>query len=144
MTRFVSVLVMAAIMLGVVARLLQFAPSREVLAPDAENTVQSFVSHLSARHFENALAQLDDSLKQEVQIDGLRDLNDRLVEKFGEYEFEPGGSQQGDESTLHFDARIKTTRQGEQEFPFELERDPQTQLWKISSLEELEQKIQAQ
>jgi hypothetical protein len=128
--------------LGVVAWLTMGLGIGEPLVPDPESVVQSFVDRLSAHRFEPAQSELSEDIKAQWQVENLKQLDDALREKFGEYEFELGGQeeQQGDQAT--YQAQIKTERQGLQQISFELEQDPETRLWKIESLEDLRSSAQ--
>lgn len=72
------------------------------------------------------------------KIDNLGQLNRTLQARVGEYAYELGGQEQeqGDHATCQ--AKIKTSKQGEKQVEFDLEQDPNTREWKISSLEPLQ------
>ncbi len=138
MKSFLGILAVMAAALAVVGWLIRVQDVAEPLVPNPENVVQNFVAQLSGGRYEQALEHLDDDLKSELQIKGLEQLDEGLEQKLGSYKFQLGGEEeeQGDEAT--YDAQLETDRRGVQQFTFELERDPATGLWEISSLDELE------
>ncbi len=139
---FLSVLAVLVLSLGLLAWLILGLGISEPLVPDPENVVKGFVTRLSSGRYESAQQALGDELKARYQIDALQQLNSSLEDKLGEYTVEPGGQQdqQGDQAA--YLAQVKTVRGGMREWNFQLERDQRTGLWKISSLESLEQAAQ--
>jgi hypothetical protein len=142
MKRILALLAVAAIVLLGISQLVQLAGIRDAMVPDPESVVTSFVADLSSKRYENAMRELDDTLQEEIQVQGLQELSQALSQKFGEYQFESNSYEQGDKNVIQYKAHLKTEKQGVQTMQFELERDSQTNLWKISSLEDVKAKAQ--
>ncbi|MBI5032861.1 MAG: hypothetical protein HZB51_20255 [Chloroflexi bacterium] len=132
-------LIFIALCVSVLAGLIRGLGIAEPFVPDPESEVQDFVSKLSAGRYDVAQANLSDDIKNEWQIANLKQLDQELESKLGDYEIELGGQeeQQGKNATYH--ALIKTEQQDVQTIDFELEQDQVTHLWKISSLDALKE-----
>jgi hypothetical protein len=81
---------------------------------------------------------LDASLRAQVSENGLEQINAALEKKFGAYRLGRDGTEQGDDNQTQYSAVLETEKQGTQRIEFELERNLETQLWEISSLEDLQ------
>lgn len=138
MIRFVSVLVLAAVSLGVIGWLILGQGIGEPLVPPPEKVVQNFVVQLAGKRYASAEANLGDELQAEYNQQGLAELDRALTDKYTSYRFELGGETKtkGDQAT--YEARIKFEEGGEEIIPFELEHSQETGLWEISSLDGLE------
>jgi hypothetical protein len=118
------------------------------LVPDPENVVKNFIGSLSVGRYEIAREEMADDLKMEILAADLQRLDQDLQNAFGSYELQPGAGAQSsraqssgtgtenrdDQAT--YEAEIKTeVRSLTIRFP--LQRAPETGLWQITSLEEL-------
>lgn len=134
------IIIMLALVLGVAgasAWLVHFDAIRPILIPEPGQVVQNFISAESSGHHANARQFLIDDLQQEYDTERLRSLDQMLQRRWGGYRLQPEGSAERSGRYAKFTARIQTDKRGEETLAFELERDPRTELWKISSLDEL-------
>jgi hypothetical protein len=109
----------------------------EPLVPEPESVVQQFVRELSANRYGPATQTLAPELERRLPESALRSLNEALQRRFGAYRFELGGEVEQDGDHARYQAEIATERMGIQHIHFDLQRDGQTGLWRIISLDEL-------
>lgn len=142
MKRIAALLAATGIILLGVSQLVYRQGARDYLVPAPERVTLNFMVLLSGGRFDNARQQLDDVLAQEMGGDALPSLREALDNTLGESQFLPEGTTQGNERQVIYTARIKTQKQGMQAIEFELERNPETHQWEISSLDDLRNRVQ--
>ena len=114
---------------------LSTGPGAELLTPTPERTAQTFVTSVAAHRPDQARARLTSTAREAWSPARLRDLDRAWRDRDGEYRMTGGEeSRRGDRADLS--ARFQTARRGVVERRFSLEREADTALWKIASIEE--------
>jgi hypothetical protein len=140
--RILSLLAVPLVSAAILWALVQVPTTREWFVPQPDTVVQDFVSQFGAKRYDIARQALDDSLRQQVQASDLAELDQALRAKFGDYRFQLDGAQVDEGNHTRYTIPIQTEKQGIQRIAFELERNPDTQLWEISSLADLKRQAQ--
>lgn len=131
--------------LGATWLLVQSDSTRMFFVPDPENVVSGFMTQLSGGRYDLALEALDDSLRSEMGAEGLKELDEALQERSGQYSLSPGGPIEIRDTRATYEADVETARDvATHKIEFELERNPDTNLWEISSLDDLKAQAKQQ
>jgi hypothetical protein len=163
MKPFFAVLLLTLVLLVLLGSLILGLGVAQPLVPDPENVVKNFIGSLSVGRYEIAREELADDLKMEVSAADLQRLDQDLQNAFGSYELQPGGGAQSGgaqssgaqssgaqssgaqssgtgtenrDNQATYEAEIKTEVTS-LTIRFLLQRAPETGLWQITSLEEL-------
>jgi hypothetical protein len=131
-----TLLVLAGL-IALLAGLVRGLDVAEPLVPDPESVSNSFVGALSAGRYEIARQELSDDLKSQISAGDLRELDEEMQQQFGAYRPVPGGEPQKNGDQAIYEVQVDTESGKRLQPVFELERDPRTGLWQITSFDEL-------